>query len=106
MWVAPSYVALLAGRHGVAAPGPGLGPEDYRRAVRRAKPDYVFLSVYHPRDTIRDAAWQAGIAALSGRGEAVHVRSMGSKGRVSAVLLKIDPAQLGELTASRTKGAG
>jgi hypothetical protein len=106
MWVAPSYIALLADRHGVAAPGPGLMPEDYRRAVQRARPDYVFLSVYHPRDTIRDAAWQAGIAALSGRGEAVHVRSTGGKGRPSSILLKVDPARLGQWTASRTRVSG
>jgi hypothetical protein len=96
MWVAPSYIALLADRRGVAAPRAGLAPEEYRRAVRLAGPDYVFLSVYHPRDTIRDAAWRSGVAALAGRGEAVHVRASGSDGGVSAVLLKVDAARLAE----------
>jgi hypothetical protein len=80
----------------VAAPGAELPPDEYRRAVRRASPDYVFLSSYHPRDTVRDAAWRSGIAALAGRGEAVHVRAGGGDGRVSAMLLKVDAARLAE----------
>ena len=33
MWVAPSYIALLAGRPGIAAPDSALAPAAYRQAV-------------------------------------------------------------------------
>ena len=93
MWVTPAYVALLAQRRAVPAPPAGLAPEEYRRAVARSAPDYVFLSTYHPRDTIRDTAWRSGLAALEGRGQAVHTRT-DSGGGGSAVLLKVDAALL------------
>jgi hypothetical protein len=94
MWVTPSYLALLAGRRGVAAPAAELGPDRYRLAVEQAAPDYVFLSVFHPRDTLRDAAWQAGRAALLGRAEVVHTRLNGEDGKVSSLLMKM-PARRG-----------
>jgi hypothetical protein len=74
MWVVPAYLALLADRRGVAAPPVALSPERYRERVREAKPDYVFLSRYHPRDTLRDVAWQAGLKALSGHCTVIHAR--------------------------------
>ena len=87
MWVSPAHIALLAGRRGIAAPPP-RAPEDYLSAVRAARPDFVFLSAYHPRDTIRDDAWRAGMAALAGQGEAVHARKA-PDGRAQAVLLRL-----------------
>jgi hypothetical protein len=84
MWVAPSYIALLAQRHGVPAPSAELAPDAYREAVARAHPDYIFLSVYHPRDTLRDAAWQAGLAALGRDAQAIRVR----QGASGSILLK------------------
>jgi hypothetical protein len=91
MWVVPSYLALLAGRHGIAAPDARLGPEAYREAVRRSGADYVFLSRYHPRDTIRDTAWQAGIRALATEAKAVHTRTQDGGSVVSSILLKAAP---------------
>lgn len=88
MWVAPSYIALLAERRGVAAPPAELAPAAYRVAVEEAAPDFVFLSIYHPRDTIRDTAWQAGMRALKGYGEVVHARTR-PDGSVSSVLLRL-----------------
>ena len=88
MWFAPSYIALLADRHGLATPDPSLPPSDYRRAVRESGADYVFLSRYHPRDTIRTRAWQAGTAALLPESKAVHVRS-GDGGAATSILLKM-----------------
>ena len=88
MWVAPSYLALLAGRQGIAAPDARLGPEAYREAVRRSGADYVFLSRYHPRDTIRDTAWQSGIRALAADAKAVHTRTQDGGSIVSSILLK------------------
>lgn len=87
MWVAPSYLALLAERHGVAAPPAQLAPEAYRQAVRASGADYVFLSRFHPRDTLSDAAWRAGVEALADRAAAVHARAR-PDGAVTAVLLK------------------
>ena len=90
MWVAPSYLALLADRRGIAAPNPALPPAAYRQAVRESGADYVFLSLYHPRDTIRTTAWRAGTGALMEHAKAVHVRAKDGGGAVTSILLKID----------------
>ena len=87
MWVAPSYIALLADRRGIRAPDERLSPEAYRKAVRDSGADYVFLSVYHPRDTLSDEAWQAGIRLVSGY-ETVHVSTSPGSNAVSSILLK------------------
>ena len=88
MWVAPAYIALLAGRRGIPAPPAELDAAAYREAVRRARPDYVFMSVYHPRDTLRTTAWRSAVRALLGHGEMVHVNTHGGGTAVSSVLLK------------------
>jgi hypothetical protein len=93
MWVVPGYIALLAQRHGVPAPRAHLGPQAYRDAITQARPDYVFLSVYHPRDTTRDAAWRAGMQALSGVGDVVHVRH-NADGAVSSALIALRREEL------------
>src|SRR6185436_15195978 len=80
MWVTPSYLALLADRRGVAAPRGELAPAAYRQAVRESGADYVFLSRYHPRDTIRTGAWQAGTGALAGNAKVVHLRTQATGG--------------------------
>jgi len=89
MWVAPAYLALLADRRGIAAPDRELEPAAYREAVRASGADYAFLSAYHPRDTLRDAAWQAGTRALAGHAEAVHVHAQPGGGPVTSILLKV-----------------
>ncbi len=91
MWFTPSYIALIAGRRAVPAPAPELAADAYRQAVSLARPNYVFLSAYNPRDTIRDTAWHAGLEALTDRAEAVHVRKR-ADGAVSSVLLRLDAA--------------
>jgi len=88
MWVAPSYIALLADRRGVAAPDERIAPEAYRKAVRDSGADYVFLSAYHPRDTLSDLAWQKGHQALTGYMQTVHVSTVAGSNVVSSVLLK------------------
>jgi hypothetical protein len=90
MWVAPSYLALLADRRGVAAPDFTLPEAAYREAVRASGADYVFLSRYHPRDTLRTVAWQAGTRALTGHGTLVHVRTQGGGSLVTSMLVKVD----------------
>ncbi len=89
MWFAPSYVALLADRRGVAAPEPELAPPAYRDAVWASRADYVFLSAHHPRDTMREVAWQAGTRAMTGHAKTVHVRAQPAGGAVTSLLLKI-----------------
>jgi hypothetical protein len=88
MWVAPSYIALLAGRRGMAAPDAALAPAAYREAVRESGADYVFLSLYHPRDTIRTQAWQAGTGALTSHATIVRVRTKDGDGMATSILLK------------------
>ena len=89
MWVAPSYIALLADRRGIPAPDERLSPEAYRKAVFESGADYVFLSAYHPRDTLSDSAWQAGLQALTGYAQTVHVRTNPGSSTASSMLLKI-----------------
>jgi hypothetical protein len=88
MWVVPGYVALLANRYGVRAPSPGLVEAAYRDAVLRASPDYVFLSRYHPRDTVSGAAWDRAAAALAGWA-IVYARSQDRSDGLDSVLLRV-----------------
>ena len=88
MWVAPSYLALLAGRRGVAAPDAALEPSAYLRAVRESGADYVFLSEYDPRDTRSSQAWQAGTLAVASHATVVQVRAR-NDGVATSILLKI-----------------
>lgn len=89
MWVTPSYIALLADRRGVPAPASNLAPDAYRQAVIDAHPDYVFLSVYHPRDTIHDTAWRTGTQALLGRFAVVYARTSERGDEFSSLLMRI-----------------
>ncbi len=90
MWVAPAYLALLADRRGVAAPDASLPSADYRKAVNDSGADYVFLSLYHPRDTIRTTAWQAGTRALVDKAKLVNMRAQDGGSVVTSMLLKME----------------
>jgi hypothetical protein len=90
-WVAPSYLALLAGRRGVPAPA-GRDPAAYRDAVRDLRAGYVFVSAYHPRDTLSRGSWLAGMEAMNGYAEIVHSRVRGD-GVVTSVLFKTAPSE-------------
>ncbi len=87
MWVTPGYIALLADRRSVKAPDSGLGADAYLTAVRKSGAEYVFLSRYNPRDTLSDAAWQAGVRALTHRAQVVYANAR-ADGAVSAMLIK------------------
>jgi hypothetical protein len=89
MWVAPAYIALLAGRRALPAPPAHLPFREYRAAVERAAPDLVFMSTFHPRDTVRDAAWQAASSALAGTGRVVHRRQRPDAAAPSSILLRL-----------------
>jgi len=88
-WVAPSYVALLAGRAGVPAPDARLDPAAYRDALRASGADWLFLSRYHPRDTIHDTAWQAGLRALDPQWKVVHTTGSGGGSLVTSLLVRV-----------------
>jgi hypothetical protein len=90
MWVAPAYLALLANRRGIAAPRGELTASAYRQAVRNSGADYVFLSRYHPRDTIRTGAWQAGVRALTDNAKVTHLRAQDGGSVVTSILFKAD----------------
>jgi hypothetical protein len=90
MWVAPSYIALLAGRRGLPAPNSALAPPAYLDSVRNSRADYVFLSRYHPRDTIRTQAWEAGNRALLDKAKVVNLRAQEGGSIVTSILLKVD----------------
>lgn len=87
MWVVPGYVALLADRHGVKAPDARLGTDAYLTAVRKSGADYVFLSRFNPRDTLSEAAWEAGMRALVYGAKPVHASGR-PDGTATSVLLK------------------
>lgn len=87
-WVAPAYVALLADRFGVRAPPAALQPAAYRAALARSAADFAFVSVYHPRDTVSDAAWRAGVAALYGHAKLVNVHAEPQTNKVTSMLFK------------------
>jgi hypothetical protein len=59
--------------------------------VRGKHPDFVFLSAFHPRETLSDAAWRSGMDALAGHAEIVYVRAQDA-GRPAAVLMRTPSA--------------
>jgi hypothetical protein len=89
MWVAPAYIALLAGRDTVPAPSAHLRLDEYRREVEASGATFAYLSTYHPRDTIREEAWRAGIDALAGTGQVVAQRDRSSPGGLASALVRL-----------------
>lgn len=100
MWVAPTYLALLAERRGIPAPDAALPPIRYRALVEERKPDYFFLSLYHPRDTLSERSWQAGVAAMAGYGPVVNLTTR-PDGAVTSMLLKL---RADDLVAAHGRG--
>jgi len=50
MWYGPAYISLLASRRGVALDYPG-SDRDLAAQLARARPDFIYLSRIHPRDS-------------------------------------------------------
>jgi hypothetical protein len=95
MWVTPAYIALLAGRRGIPAPPTRLPAPEYRQEVLRANPDLVFVSTFHPRNTVGNAAWKIGTQALAGTARVAHLRLR--DGDPVSVLFRLrDPEQRAE----------
>ena len=91
MWVSPGYIALLAERRGLKSPDPELPAAEYRQAVASSGAQYLFLSEFHPRDTLRDAAWRAGLEAMIGHAQVVHSRTDATGTRLTSLLLRLGP---------------
>src|SRR5579862_4699898 len=93
MWYLPGYVALLAGREGVAL----VHPRDrasLEAQLSAKRPDYVYLSSVHPRDTAhREGDPMGALFDLTERGDIVWQRA-DRAGAPESVLAKIDPARL------------
>jgi hypothetical protein len=106
MWYAPDYVALLAGRRGVA-----LARSDaaaMAAQMRAARPDYIYFAAVHPRDSAgRLGNPLDGVSAALPFADAVWQR-VGAQGRLESVLLRVDAARLAtagqESPASSTMG--
>jgi len=93
MWYLPGYVALLAGREGVPLTRPADRAGVAAQLAAR-KPDYVYLSSVHPRDTAhRDGDPMSALPLLLERGDEVWHRT-DAAGLTEAALVKIDPARL------------
>lgn len=87
MWVVPGYIALLADRSSVKAPEASLGTDAYLTAVRKSGANYVFLSRYNPRDTLNEAAWEAGMRALAFDAKPLYAQGR-PDGTVTSLLIK------------------
>ena len=95
MWYGPAYVALLAQRTGVALDYPA-DFADMAAQVRRGRPDYVYLSHVHPRDSGQRLGDPIAPAAfLQGRAD-IAWRRLDGAGAVEALLFKVDPRRMEE----------
>jgi len=84
----PTYVALLASRRGVALDYP-QGADDFARQIARGRPDYVYLSRVHPRDSAQRLGDPFAPARfLDGRADTVWWRP-GPDGTPQAALFKV-----------------
>jgi hypothetical protein len=93
MWYLPEYVAVLAGRRGVALDRPSDG-RGLAAQLRAKRPDFLYLSAVHPRDTAhRDGDPMASLPYARKYGREVWRRDDG-RGATAASLIAIDPSRL------------
>ena len=93
MWYAPGYIALLAGRHGIALER-RAGLAAMSAQMRAAKPDYIYLAAAHPRDSARrlgDPLDAIGAALPFSEGIWQRVNASGG---LESILLKVDPSRI------------
>ena len=93
MWYAPGYVALLAGRRGVALER-STDLAEMSAQMRASKPDYIYLAAVHPRDSARrlgDPLDALGAALPFSEG---MWRRVDSRGALQSILLKVDPSRI------------
>ena len=92
MWYRPEYVALLARRRGIELENPA-DPAGAERQVVEKKPDYIYLSAVHPRDTAhRQGDPMASLAVARRLGREVWRRDDG-RGGTAAALFAMDPSR-------------
>ena len=92
MWYRPEYVALFARRRGVELENPA-DAAGAARQIEAKKPDYVYLSAVHPRDTAhRQGDPMAALQAARRYGREVWRRDDGHGG-TAAALFATDPAR-------------
>jgi hypothetical protein len=93
MWYWPSYLALLAHRHGVRLERP-RDAADLAVQVRGARVDYIYLAELHPRDSAGRAGHPLDpLAHASALGRVVWHRASAA-GTMRSVLIEIDPRLL------------
>lgn len=101
MWYMPSYVALLSGRRGVALDIPD-NPGAMADQVRAGRPDFIYLSNVHPRDSAqRHGSPLRPLAYALEYSDVVWSRRDRNTGEPLAVLLRVDPQRLGTALAVR-----
>lgn len=92
MWYLPEYVALLAHRKGARLEKPSDG-RALRAQLEAQRPDFLYLSAVHPRDTAhRDGDPMAALPYARRYGHEVWRRDDG-RGGAAAVLIALDPAR-------------
>jgi hypothetical protein len=92
MWYAPGYVALLAGRRGVALERGDAAA--MAAQMRAARPDYIYFAAVHPRDSAgRLGNPLDGVAAALPFADGVWQR-VNARGELDSILLKVDPTRI------------
>jgi hypothetical protein len=92
MWYAPDYVALIAGRRGVALERRDVAAMSSQIAA--AKPDYIYFAAVHPRDSARRLGNPLdGVAAALPFADPQWQR-VNARGEMESVLLKADAARM------------
>jgi hypothetical protein len=89
MWYAPGYIALLAGRRGVALDR-SADPAPMAAQMRAAKPDYIYLAAVHPRDSAHRLGDPLDALGAAGSFSDEVWRRVNSRGGLEAILLKVD----------------
>ena len=92
MGYGPSYIALLAGRRAVPLDYPA-DAADMQRQISRARPDYVYLSHVHPRDSAHRLGDPFAPARfLEGRSEVIWWRPA-RDGSPDSALFRLKPVE-------------
>ncbi len=93
MWFMPSFLPLLAGRHGVILP-PLEPKEQFLQAVWQSGADHAFVSRFHPRDTREGVDGMRWLPALLPFSKPVWWRTIPGGQEPMSMLLRIDRQRL------------
>lgn len=95
MWYWPSYVALLAQRHGVRLERP-RDAADLAAQVRSTRADFIYLAELHPRDSARRAGHPLDPAVHAAALGRVVWHRASAAGNMQAVLIEVDRRKVDE----------